>query len=116
MQVRRGDVVIVDLEPTKGSEQAGTGWPCVVIQNDVGNRYAPTTIIAPLTTSYDPSDIYPFEAEVTADETPLDEDSVADLSQIRVIDAERRVKSNVGSLPEPIMADIDRALRKSLGL
>lgn len=116
MQVRRGDVVIVNLEPTKGSEQQGRDRPCVVIQNDVGNQYSPTTIIAPFTTSYDPSDIYPFEAEVTAQGTPLEEDSVANLSQIRVIDTDKRVKKNVGSLPNSVMADIDRAIRNSLAL
>lgn len=116
VQIRRGDVVIVDLEPTKGSEQQGTGRPCVVLQNDVGNQYSPTTIIAPFTTRFDPSDIYPFEAEVTAQETPLDEDSVVDLSQLRVIDVDRRVKKNVGSLPDPVIADVDRALHNSLGL
>lgn len=116
MQIRRGDIVIVDLEPTKGSEQQGGDRPCVVIQNDVGNQYSPTTIIAPFTTRYDPSDLYPFETEITAKETPLDEDSVADLSQIRVIDTANRVKKNVGSLSNPVMADIDRAIRNSLGL
>lgn len=114
--MQRGDVVIVDLEPTEGSEQQGTDRPCVVIQNDVGNQYSPTTIIAPFTTRYDPTDIYPFEAEVKAQGTPLDENSVADLSQIRVIDVDHRVKKNIGSLPDPVLADIDRAIRNSLGL
>lgn len=116
VEIRRGDIVIVDLEPTEGSEQQGTGRPCVVLQNDVGNQYSPTTIIAPFTTSYDPSDIYPFETEAKTQETPLDEDSVVDLSQIRVVDVGRRVKKNVGDLPDPVMADVDRALRNSLGL
>lgn len=116
MQVKRGDVVIVDLEPTEGSEQHGTDRPCVVIQNDVGNRYSPTTIIAPFTTSYDPADVYPFEAEVTAHGTPLDDDSVADLSQIRVFDTAQRVTKNIGSLPDSVMDDIDRAIRNSLSL
>ena len=36
MQVRRGDIVIVELNPTTGSEQQGKSRPCVIIQNDVG--------------------------------------------------------------------------------
>lgn len=116
MQVHRGDIVIVDLRPTKGSEQQGRNRPCVVIQNDVGNRYSPTTIIAPFTKQYDPDDIYPFEVEVLSSNTPLAHDSVADLSQIRVIDIDKRVMKNIGSVPSSRMASIDIAIKNSLGL
>lgn len=50
MTIRRGDIVLVDLEPVKGSEQ-GKKRPCLVIQNDLGNSLSPTTIIAPLTSN-----------------------------------------------------------------
>lgn len=116
MQVRRGDIVIVDLNPTRGSEQRGTNRPCIVIQNDVGNQYAPTTIIAPFTTQYDPDDIYPFEVEIQSSNTALDRDSVADLSQIRVVDIDKRVQKNIGSVPDEKMAEIDSAIKDSLGL
>lgn len=99
MKVRRGDIVIVDLCPTKGSEQQGTDRPCVVIHNDVGNRNSPTTIIAPFTKQYAPTNTYPFEVEVLASNTALDHDSVADLSQIRLVDIDKRIKSNIGSVP-----------------
>lgn len=116
MQVRRGDIVIVDLSPTRGSEQQGSARPCVVIQNDVGNQYSPTTIVAPFTTQYDPTDIYPFEVEVSAANTPLKQDSVANLSQIRTIDIDKRVQSNIGSVPSSKIPEINRAIRNSLGL
>lgn len=116
MQVRRGDIVIVDLTPTKGSEQRGTNRPCVVIQNDVGNQYSPTTIVAPFTTQYDPDDIYPFEVEVRSSNTALDRDSVVDLSQIRVVDREKRVRKTIGSVPDEKMAEVDSAIKDSLGL
>jgi len=116
VQVRRGDIVIVELNPTRGSEQQGSNRPCVVIQNDVGNKYSPTTIVAPFTKQYDPTDIYPFEVEVRASNTALNHDSVADLSQIRVVDISRRVKKNVGSVPATRMAKIDGAIKSSLGL
>ncbi|ERH13529.1 MAG: growth inhibitor [halophilic archaeon J07HB67] len=70
MEIQRGDVVIVELSPTKGSEQRGVR-PCLVVQNDVGNRYAPTTIVAPFTSNYDPDDTYPFEVEVEASDSAL---------------------------------------------
>lgn len=116
MQVRRGDIVIVELNPTKGSEQQGSNRPCVVIQNDVGNQYSPTTIVAPFTKQYDPTDIYPFEVEVRASNTALNHDSVADLSQIRVVDISKRVQKNIGSVPAMRMAKIDGAIKSSLGL
>lgn len=116
MQVRRGDIVIVDLNPTRGSEQRGTNRPCVVIQNDVGNQYSPTTIVVPFTTQYDPDDIYPFEVEIQSSNTTLDRDSVADLSQIRVVDIDKRVQQNIGSVPDEKMVEIDSAIKDSLGL
>jgi mRNA interferase MazF len=116
VQVHRGDIVIVELNPTKGSEQQGTNRPCAVIQNDVGNEFSPTTIIAPFTKQYDPSDIYPFEVEVKAANSPLNHDSVADLSQIRVVDVDKRVTSNIGSVPSSQMPKIDQAIKHSLGL
>lgn len=116
MPVRRGDIVIVDLNPTKGREQRGTNRPCVVIQNDIGNQYSPTTIVAPFTTQYDPDDIYPFEVEVRSSNTALDRDSVADLSQIRVVDIDTRVSKTIGSVPDEKIAAIDAAIKDSLGL
>lgn len=116
MQVRRGDIVVVELNPTKGSEQQGKIDPCVVVQNDVGNQYSPTTIVAPFTKQYDSNDIYPFEVEVLSSNTALDHDSVADLSQIRVIDTDKRVQKNIGTVSSSRMAKIDTAIKESLGL
>ena len=115
-EIRRGDIVIVDLNPVRGSEQRGQNRPCLVIQNDTGNQYSPTTIVAPFTTGYDSDDIYPFEVEVPADTSPLNEDSVVDLSQIRVLDTDRRIQKTIGKLDYGTMAQVDRAIRESLGL
>ncbi|MEF8772576.1 type II toxin-antitoxin system PemK/MazF family toxin [Halodesulfurarchaeum sp.] len=116
MNINRGDIVIVELNPTEGSEQQGVHRPCVVIQNDVGNEFSPTTIVAPFTKQYDSDDIYPFEVQVLAAETPLKNDSVADLSQIRVVDIDSRVNRVIGSLSASKMTQIDRAIENSLGL
>lgn len=116
MQVHRGDIVIVDLSPAKGSEQQGTNRPCVVIQNDVGNKNSPTTIIAPFTKQYNRGYTYPFEVEVLSSNTVLNHDSVADLSQIRVVDVKKRVKKNIGSVPRARMRKIDTAIKTSLAL
>ena len=114
MDVRRGDIVIVELDPTEGSEQRGTR-PCLVVQNDVGNENAPTTVVVPFTTSRG-DQLYPFEVPFSADECPLREDSVALCSQIRTVSIEHRITENIGSVPDGRMDDVDTALEYSLGL
>ena len=114
MHVRRGDIVIVELDPTRGSEQRGTR-PCLVVQNDVGNENATTTIVVPFTTSFG-DDLYPFEVLIPADECALREDSVALCSQLRTVSIEHRIRSVVGSIPDDRMNEVDTALEYSLGL
>lgn len=114
MDVHRGDIVIVELDPTEGSEQRGTR-PCLVVQNDIGNENAPTTIVVPFTSSRG-DELYPFEVRISAAESPLREDSVALCSQIRTVSIEHRITTNIGSIPESLMEEVDEALRYSLGL
>jgi len=114
MEVRRGDIVIVELDPPEGSEQRGTR-PCLVVQNNVGNENAPTTIVVPFTTSFD-DELYPFEVLVSADESHLQEDSVALCSQLRTVSIEHRITSVIGSIPDERMDAVDTALEYSLGL
>lgn len=96
--LRRGDIVIVELDPTRGSEQRGTR-PSLVVQNDVGNENAPTTIIVPFTTSFG-DQLYPFEVLVPAEECALREDSVALCSQIRTVSIDERIRDRIGSIPD----------------
>ena len=114
MEIRRGDIVIVELDPTEGSEQRETR-PCLVVQNDVGNENAPTTIVVPFTTSQG-DEPYPFEVLISAAESPLREDSVALCSQIRTVSIEHRIQTRIGSVPASRMEDVDEALEYSLGL
>lgn len=114
VRVHRGDIVIVELDPTKGSEQQGTR-PCLVVQNDIGNANAPTTIIVPFTTSFD-DQLYPFEVLVTSDECQLKQDSVANCSQIRTVSINERIQENIGAIPTNRMDEVDEALEYSLGL
>jgi len=114
LSVRRGDVVIVELDPTQGSEQRGTR-PCLVVQNDIGNANAPTTIVVPFTTSFG-EQLYPFEVLVPAEECALRKDSVALCSQIRTISIEHRISENIGSIPQKRIDEVDTALEYSLGL
>ncbi|MFC4450781.1 type II toxin-antitoxin system PemK/MazF family toxin [Halorussus aquaticus] len=110
--VRRGDVVVVRLDPAEGSEMEKTR-PAVVVQNDVGNRNANTTIVAPATGTHHG---YPFEVPVEADGSPFEKDSSVRLDQVRVVSIETRIHSVVGRLGEQTMAEVDEALKLSLGL
>lgn len=112
VEVRRGYVVIVRLDPADGHEMRKTR-PAVVVQNDVGNRNASTTIVAPATGTYRG---YPFEVEVKAEGSPFDHDSSVRLDQIRTVSIDQRIHSVVGNLSTSTMAEIDDALRLSLGL
>lgn len=110
--LRRGDVVIVSLGPPAGHGTQET-WPAVVVQNDVGNKHAGTTIVAPATRRHRG---YPFEVLVRADGSPFDSDSSVRLDQLRVVSIERRVRSVLGRLDAATRSAIDDALRVSLGL
>jgi len=111
-EVRRGDVVIVRLGPAEGHELQKTR-PAVVVQNDVGNRNAGTTLVAPATGTYRG---YPFEVLVEAAESPFEKDSAVRLDQIRVVSIERRIHTVLGRLDEETMEAIDDALELSFGL
>ncbi|WP_224448344.1 type II toxin-antitoxin system PemK/MazF family toxin [Haloprofundus salilacus] len=111
-EIRRGDVVIVRLDPAEGHEMKKTR-PAVVVQNDVGNANSSTTILAPTTGTYRG---YPFEVLVEADDSPFEKDSSVRLDQIRVVSIEKRIHSVVGNLDAGTMSQVDDALKLSLGL
>jgi mRNA interferase MazF len=110
--VRRGDVVIVRLDPAEGHEMKKTR-PAVVLQNDVGNVNSGTTIVAPATGTHRG---YPFEVLVEADGSPFRKDSSVRLDQIRVVSISKRIAENVGTLDDEKMEAIDEAIKLSLGL
>lgn len=110
--VRRGDVVIVRLDPAEGNEMQQTR-PAVVVQNDVGNTHSSTTIVAPATGTYRG---YPFEVLVHAADSPFEKDSSIRLDQIRVVSMSDRIHSVAGTLDATTMQEVDDALTLSLGL
>jgi mRNA interferase MazF len=109
--IRRGDVFYADLSPVVGCEQSGIR-PVLIIQNDIGNRYSPTVIVAAITSR--PKKELPTHVEIGCME-PLQKNSVVLLEQIRTIDRIRLLEY-IGSLSELRMISIDQALSLSLGL
>lgn len=112
IEIQRGDVVIVRLDPAEGHELQ-KARPAVVVQNDIGNKNAGTTIVAPATGTYCG---YPFEVLVEADNSPFEKDSSVRLDQLRVVSVDQRIHAVTGSLDAETMVAVDDALTLSLGL
>ncbi len=113
MNIRRGNVVLAKLDPVKGSEQGKTR-PCLVIQNDVGNKMSPTTIIAAITSKTERE--YPFMVRLSTGEGGLKKEGLVLCNQLRTISIEDRIISKIGSLKKGTMDKVDEALRTSLSL
>ncbi len=113
MDVKRGYVYYADLSPVVGSEQGGVR-PVLIIQNNVGNRYSPTVIVAAITSQIDKAKL-PTHVEVEANDYGLDKNSVVLLEQVRTID-KQRLRDKTTELDEKVMKRIDEALKISLGL
>ena len=88
--------------------------PVLVIQNNVGNKYSPTVIIAAITSQIDKAKL-PTHVEVEAKEYGLEKDSVILLEQIRTID-KHRLRDKITELDEKLMQKVNQALKISLGL
>ncbi|MEO3945609.1 type II toxin-antitoxin system PemK/MazF family toxin [Gorillibacterium sp. CAU 1737] len=113
MIVKRGDVFFAELSPVVGSEQGGLR-PVLIIQNDIGNRFSPTVIIAAITAQIQKAKL-PTHVEVEAAAHGFDRDSVVLLEQIRTID-KQRLKDKITHLDDDMMKRVDEALMVSLGL
>ncbi|MDD3253061.1 MAG: type II toxin-antitoxin system PemK/MazF family toxin [Lachnospiraceae bacterium] len=109
----RGELYFANLNPVIGSEQAGYR-PVLIIQNNVGNRYSPTVIVAPLTSRPDAKPTLPTHCYIRAGDA-LKLPSLVLLEQLRTID-KNRLDSYIGSLGATYMKSIDYALAISVGL
>lgn len=110
---RRGDIFLAVLDPVFGSEQGGTR-PVVILQNDTGNRYSPTLIVAPMTSHTWKKVGFPTHSYVAAREGLL-HPSIVMLEQITTID-KGRLRGYLGRLSEGEMWGIDCKIEISLGL
>lgn len=108
----RGEIYYADLSPVKGSEQGGIR-PVLIIQNDVGNKHSPTTIVACLTTKCTEKHRLPTHIMLSKD-CGLPKDSMALLEQIRTID-KSRLSNKIGRISEEDMRKIEKGLLISLG-
>jgi mRNA interferase MazF len=110
---KRGEVYLVNFDPTIGAEIQKTR-PALIVQNDVANRHSPVTIVAAITSQIS-KPLYPTEVLITEGEGGLRKESVALLNQIPTIDKQRLVK-RLGVLKAKTMVEVDRTMKLSLGL
>ena len=109
---KRGEIWLVDFNPARGSEQAGQR-PAIIVQNDVGNRVAATTIIAALSTHLR---LNPTSTLVKATKkTGLSRDSMAKTSQLLTISQDRLLQ-RLGQIDLKTVQALNEALRTSLAL
>ncbi|MBQ9961112.1 MAG: type II toxin-antitoxin system PemK/MazF family toxin [Firmicutes bacterium] len=113
MIVKKGDLFFADLSPVVGSEQGGVR-PVLVVQNDVGNKYSPTIIVAAVTSQTGKAKL-PTHVQLEASQGGLSKNSVVLLEQLRTID-KQRLKERIGSLNEKQIPDVEKALSVSLGI
>ena len=113
LDIKRGYLYYADLSPVVGSEQGGVR-PVLIIQNDIGNKYSPSVIVAAITSQINKAKL-PTHIEISAHEYGLNKDSVILLEQIRTID-KKRLREKIGCLDKNMMLKVDNSLQISLGL
>jgi len=125
MSIARGEIYWVEFDPVKGSEQGGLR-PALIVQNDVGNRYSPTTVVAAITRTIPPK-AYPFVVIIEPEESGLPYRSVVNCSQVATVQTSGSASRfrpppgaqelrPVGKLGMETMERIAAALRYNLGV
>lgn len=109
--IKRGSIYLANLDPAIGSEQGGSR-PVLVIQNNTGNKYSPTVIVAAITSKQKKS--MPTHVKVQS-KYGIEKNSVILLEQLRTID-KRRIFKKVAELDKDVMGYIDDVLKFSLGI
>ncbi len=107
----RGEVWIVNWNPSRGSEQAGRR-PALVIQNNIGNEKAATTIVAAISSSIR---IYPMNVKLDPPEGGLERISIVKTSQLLTV-SKKRLEKKLGRVSAQKMVEINRAIKLSLEL
>ena len=113
LEIKRGDLFYADLSPVIGSEQGGVR-PVLIIQNNIGNKYSPTVIVAAITSQINKAKL-PTHIEISSSEYGLNKDPVILLEQIRTID-KKRLREKIGYLDNKTMLKVNNGLQISLDL
>jgi len=114
MHIKRREIYYAALDPVVGSE-TGKTRPVLIVQNDIGNQYSPTTIVAVITEYSEKKAAFPICVAIDKD-SGLKKKSIVNLSQIRTLDKNRLTGSKLATLSDKLMSKVDTALKNSLAL
>ena len=112
---KRGDIILVDLEPVRGSEQGKTR-PCVIVQNDIANHHSPVTNIVPITDAKNVKKWFKWLVFLGREELGLTKDAAVQCNKIRTVDMKERVIKKLGHISNQRMKEIDEAIKIHLEL
>ena len=112
-KIRRGDIFYADLRPVVGSEQGGIR-PVVILQNNTGNQFSPTTIAAAITSREEKRQL-PTHIWIGGQFYGLHQNSMILLEQVRTLDL-KRLRDYIGCLDKKTLLAVDRGLTVSLGI
>ena len=113
MTIKRGEIWLADLNPTRGSEQAGTR-PVLILQTNSINRFTRTFLAIPFTTNLRRASL-PTCVRLVQGEGGLANDSVALCHQFRVLDKSRLIR-RLGSLDEESLTVIEHCVLFTIGI
>lgn len=113
MRIYKGDMFYADLTPVVGCEQGGIR-PILIVQNDIGNRYSPTVIVAAITSRTEKNPL-PTHIPLCSQQYGLRQNSLVLLEQVRTIDRSR-LREYIGHLSDSQMQQVNEALAVSFGL
>jgi len=112
--ILRGDVFMANLDPSEGSEQAGTR-PVVVVSRDALNKFSPVVVVVPITNAANKKKVYPSHVRVQKGIGGLTMDSIVIGEQVRAIN-KTRLRNQLGKFDKPIMTSIEAALKITLDM
>ena len=104
----------MNLDPAIGAEKKKTR-PCLIVQNDTGNKFSPLTIITVITSQKESKKKYPTDIWINKGEGGLNSPSIIQCNQIRTVDRNRIINKH-GELDDSRMEEVNAALRISLDL
>ncbi|MDD5207403.1 MAG: type II toxin-antitoxin system PemK/MazF family toxin [Desulfobacterales bacterium] len=107
VSIERGDIFLVNFDPTVGAEAKKTR-PGLVVSNDINNAHSPLISISPITSNV--TRVFSFEVEVPPGTGGLRSRSKVMVNQTRAVDKARLLRK-LGRLPEELVEQVDHALK-----
>lgn len=112
LKIELGDIFYAVLSPSIGSEQSGFR-PVLIIQNNKGNKYSPTTIVVPITSKVEKKDL-PTHVRLKTTKG-LKKESIALVEQIRTLD-KKRIFSKITEISKDDLENVKNAIKENLSI